>query len=282
MRFTPRAHRFCLWFGPVLSVIYMVGFIFLAKFMPVPTPAWSSAHFAAWMGDHRAAFQVGCLIMIASAGMFGPWASALAIWTRKTEVRFPVFYVSQIVCLACGLTIFVVITVFWGVSSFRLGQVSPQINQSLFDIGWFMFLFDISPFIMWAGSLALGILWNPPEHQLYPRWVGYFTLATCLCWSAGLLVIFFHSGPFAYNGLLAMWLPLGLFFVWLAVMTVVGLRAVSMQEAISREETEPGYGVYAPSLFDDDGEVAAEGRTATPPGPQAPPVPVCGLARAHR
>lgn len=284
MRFTPRAHRFCLWFGPALSVIYMIGFIFLAKFMPVPTPGWTPRHFANWMANHHAAYQIGCLMMIAATGMFGPWGAAVSVWSRKTEARFPVLWISQIVCLAAGLTIFVIITIFWGVSSFRLGQVSPQINESIYDIGWFMFLFDISPFIMWAGSLALGILWNPPEHQLYPRWAGYFTLATCLCWSAGLLIIFFHSGPFSYNGILAMWLPLGLFYVWLIVMTVLGLRAVNKQEAICRQETEPGFGVWAPSLFDElDALDEQDGVSDLPaPAPGRTRVPVGGIAMLRK
>jgi hypothetical protein len=121
----------------------------------------------------------------------------------------------------------------------------------MFDIGWFMFLFDIPPFIVWASALGLGILWNPPEHQLYPRWAGYFTLSVCLCWAAGLLVVFFKSGPFAYNGLLSMWLPLGAFFVWLAVMTVLALKAVFKQELLCRDEPDPALGVYAPSVFDE-------------------------------
>lgn len=250
-RLTTKAHRFCLWLGVVMTFGYMIGFIALAHFWPVPTPEWESQRLADWLVEHRGEFQIGCALMIAAAGLFAPWGSALAIWTRKTEARFPVLYVTQIVALACGLTIFVIIQLFWAMASFRAGDISPEISQTMFDIGWFMFLFDIPPFIVWAAALALGILWNPPEHQLYPRWAGYFTLAVTLCWAAGLLVVFFKSGPFAYNGLLSMWLPLGAFFVWLAVMTVLGLRAVSRQEALCRAETDPSLGVYAPSVFDD-------------------------------
>jgi len=266
-RMTPKAHRFCLWMGPVMSVIYMIGFIPLAGFWPVPTPDWSPDELSAWLVENRGAFQIGCAMMIASAALFGPWGSALAIWTRKTEVRFPVLYVTQIVALATGLTIFVLIQLFWGIASFRAGDISPEITQTMFDIGWFMFLFDISPFIVWACALALGILWNPPEHQLYPRWAGYFTLAVCLCWSAGLMVLFFKSGPFAYNGLLSMWLPLGMFFVWLGVMTVLGLKAVTKQEALCRLEGGDR-GVYEPSLSDASAEL--ESALALPTTPAAP------------
>jgi hypothetical protein len=264
-RLTPKTHRFCLWMGVVMTVVYLIGFIPLAHYWPVPTPDWDSQRLADWLVANRGEFQIGCALMIAGAGLFAPWGSALAIWTRHTEARFPVLYTAQIVALAAGFTIFVVIQLFWAIASFRAGQVDPDITQTMFDVGWFMFLFDIPAFIAWSCALALGILWNPPEHQRYPRWSGYFTLAVTLCWAAGLLVVFFHSGAFSYNGLLAMWLPLGAFFVWLAVMTYLGFRAIAQQEAACRAEQDPALGVYvAPSVFTPEPE-PSDGHVASPP-----------------
>jgi hypothetical protein len=49
----------------------------------------------------------------------------------------------------------------------------------------------------------------------------------------GGLTIVFKTGPLAYNGLIALWIPLGVFGVWIAVMTVL------VVQAIHREAGEP-------------------------------------------
>jgi hypothetical protein len=73
------------------------------------------------------------------------------------------------------------------------------------------------------------------------------TLASALCWSTGIVIVFFKSGPFGYSGALAMWLPLAEFFVWLVVMSYLALKAISRQEALCRQEgldKGEGFGVY--------------------------------------
>jgi predicted membrane metal-binding protein len=44
-----------------------------------------------------------------------------------------------------------------------------------------------------------------------------------------MLIPFFKSGPFAYNGLLALYLPFGAFFLWMTIMTPSVLRAIGSQ-----------------------------------------------------
>ena len=252
-RFTPRTHRLCLWAGgPVMSVLYIFGWLF-ARLVPVPAPYWPAQRLTDWLVGHQIHFLIGCAIMIGAAGLWGMWCAALSVWTYKTESRFPVLFAAQIISVAAGLTIFIFDELFWTVAAFRAGQRSPEITQAIWDIGWFGFLFSITVYIAWAVSLALGMLWNPPEHQLFPRWAGFLTIGSALCWSAGLLIAFFKQGQFAYNGSLAMWLPLGEFFIWLAIMTFLALRAISRQEEISRGEAmQRGaeYGVYEPDEQD--------------------------------
>jgi len=261
-RISPRAHRMALWVGgPVMSVVYMFGWLAYARLMPVPSPSWSAERLSEWLVDRQPEFQIGCLIMIAAAGTWGLWCAAMSVWTYRTEQRFPVLFAGQVISVGCGLTIFVLDELFWTVASFRAGETDPAVTQAIWDIGWFGFLFSITAYISWAVCFALGILWNPPEHQMFPRWAGYMTLASCLCWSLGLMIVFFKSGPFSYNGTLAMWLPLAEFFVWLIFMTYLGLKAISKQEVLCRQEAEQygaGYGVYYPG--DDERALDEEDR----------------------
>ncbi len=245
-RFTTLGHRVCLMAGPVLVVLYAVGFLWLCRFAPIPNPAWPAERLAAWIADHKHSYELGCLLMLIAAGLLGPWGASHAVFTRKTEVRFPVLYITQIVSLAASVAIFILISIFWATAAFRVGQISPEITQTMFDLGWITFLWAGPAFYLWALSLALGILWNPPEHQLFPRWSGWFTVVAVLSWSPGLIFVFWGSGPAAYNGPLPTWIALVTYGVWMVTMSVVGWRAISRQEALCREETGKGLGLFSP------------------------------------
>jgi len=245
-RLTTMAHRVCLMAGPVLVVLYGVGFLVLCKFAPIPNPTWPAERLTAWIVDHKYSYELGCLFMLIAAGLLGPWGASHAVFTRKTEVRFPVLYITQIVSLAASVAIFILISIFWAAAAFRAGQISPEITQTMFDLGWITFLWAGPAFYLWALALAAGILWNPPEHQLFPRWSGWFTVVAVLSWSPGLIFVFWGSGPAAYNGPLPTWIALADYGVWMVVMTVVGWKAISRQEALCRAETGEGLGIYEP------------------------------------
>jgi hypothetical protein len=259
-RFNPTPHRICLMAGPAFVVLYTVGFVFLCKFWPIPNPAWPAERLVAWILDHKYSYELGCLLMLIGAGLMGPWGASHAVFTRKTEGRFPVMYITQIVALAASVAIFIMISIFWGLAAFRAGQISPELTQTIFDLGWFTFLWAGPAFYIWALALGLGILWNPPEHQLFPRWSGWFTGIAVLSWSPGLIFVFWESGPAAYNGPLPSWIALADFFAWTVVMTVVGWRAIDKQEALSRAEQGDGYGLYEPY----DPELALDELDGTP------------------
>ncbi|MFD7256901.1 hypothetical protein [Streptomyces sp. NPDC059874] len=258
-RFSQKAHRLCLWAGPALFVLYIVGFVPMARLLPPPSPDWPAERLVHWLVGHQVGFQAGCVLMVMGGALFGPWGAVPAIFTRKAEARFPVLYATQIISLGCAVCLSVLVALFWAVASFRAGEISPEITQALWDVGWFLFLFDAPPFLVWLAALALGILWNPPEHQLYPRWIAYMTLGVLLEMTSAMAMVFFKFGPWTYTGLLAMWLTFSLFFGWLCVMTAFGFKAVARQEALSRQEEAAAPGSYAarPDTASSDARAAA-------------------------
>ncbi|MFH9118412.1 hypothetical protein [Streptomyces globisporus] len=235
-QFSPKPHRLYLWLGTVMCVAYVIGFIPLANFFPPPSPSWDSARLTAWIVEHRLGIQLACVLMILGGTVCGPWGAALAVWTRKTESRFPLLYATQLSSLGSGVCIIIIVNIFWAAAAYRAGETSPEVTQALWDLGWFLFVFAVPPFIVWFVSFALGILWNPPEHQLFPRWSAYMTLALCLNWITDVVVIFFKGGQWTYVGFIGMWLIFGTFSVWVSVMSFLGFKAVSRQEQICRQE----------------------------------------------
>ena len=77
------------------------------------------------------------------------------------------------------------------------------------------------------------ILLDNRSEPLYPRWAAYFSFWCGILFLPGALASFFLSGPFAWNGILAFWLPLVVFFGWYIVMFFVLLKVIKEQPAIS-------------------------------------------------
>jgi len=247
-------HRLALWVGgPVMTVLYVVGWLVCARMVPTPSPSLSAEQLAAWIVAHQPGILLGCLLMIAATGLWGAWTAAISVWTFRTEARFPVLTFTQLICVAAGLTFFMFDTLFWAVAVFRAGETDPRITQQMWDVGWFGFLFTITTYIVWAVAWCLGVLVNPSEYQVFPRWSAYVTLGSVMCWSPGLLIIFFKDGPFSYAGACGMWLPITEFFVWLVIVDVNARKAIRRQEETSRLEgleRGPEYGLYPPANID--------------------------------
>ena len=287
-RFTPSTHRLALWVGgPIMTVLYIVGWLVFAQMIPTPSPHLRAEELAQYLVDHKPGMLFGCLLMIAATGLWGTWLAQTIVWTYRTESRFPVLTFAQLICGAAGLTFFIFDTLFWGVAVFRAGEIDPQITQQMWDVGWFGFLFTITVYICWAIAWALGILLNPEEHQVFPRWTAYVTFGSVMCWSPGLLIIFFKEGSFSYAGRLAMWMPIIEFFIWLVIIDVYARKAIRMQEEATRlEGIEKGeaYGLYPPRDPDLPPELPQHGG-ARSPGTERPATGVPTLAptasRAH-
>jgi hypothetical protein len=119
----------------------------------------------------------------------------------------------------------------------------------LWDLGWLAFLITIPVYIAWAVAWSLGVLLNPSEHQIFPRWSAYVTLGSVVLWTPSVLTMLFKEGPLSYSGVGGMWLPIIEFFVWLIIVDVnarLGLRRQEERTPLEGVERGEGFGLYPP------------------------------------
>jgi hypothetical protein len=69
----------------------------------------------------------------------------------------------------------------------------------------------------------------PPDGPIYPRWVGYVCLGSAISYLPAVVMVFFHSGPFAWTGLIALYIPASMFLGWMCVITYYTWRGVRVQ-----------------------------------------------------
>lgn len=64
----------------------------------------------------------------------------------------------------------------------------------------------------------------------YPRWMGFATLFVAFALEAGAFAFMTKTGPFAWNGLFAFWIPLVLFGLWYYSLAILLLKEINRQE----------------------------------------------------
>jgi hypothetical protein len=161
---------------------------------------------------------------------YAAWAAAIAVWTRKMEPGFPILTYASIACIGVATVMFEVIPMTWAVASFRAGSINPEITQALNDWTWFAFLYSWPPFAVWLIIIGIAVLRDHSGHQYLPRWVGYECIWVAILISPAGMIAFTKTGPFAYNGWLALWVPFSVFFIWMVSMTVSLLEAIKAEE----------------------------------------------------
>jgi hypothetical protein len=216
----------CVWCGPILLVGVAVAIVVLAGFVPGPSPATSIARINARYLQNLGGIRAGMIVEMAAVALLAPWGAALAMQTHRSNPGTAIFTVVQIVCVAVVTIIAVLAPLAWGFAAFRAGSQSPELTRTLNDFGWFVFIFDWSPFALWYASVGFAIIMDRGERPVFPRWAAYLSFWTALLSAPGGLTILFKTGPLAYNGLLALWIPLGVFGIWITVMTVLVVQAI--------------------------------------------------------
>jgi hypothetical protein len=243
-----RAQLICAWCGPVVGVTFLIGAVLLARFIPpYVRPHYSAVRTAALFAEHASRIRLGAFISCISMSLVAPWGVSIAAQIRRTEGDFPVLTYTGLACVAVGTTIVVAMCVCWGVAAFRPGDVSPQITQLANDLAYFFFLFTWPPFTVWALSVALAIFLDQNDVPVFPRWLAYLSLWTALLFVPAGLMIFFKHGAFSWAGLMTLYVPVGIFFVWLAGLTYCVIRNINAgQYYVRRREplVEPAVAAY--------------------------------------
>ena len=226
----PTAMRVCAWCGPALVVLFFIGLVPLAGFIPPPDPEASSAEIKDLYTDDLTAVRIGLLLSTIAVALFFPWGATIAVLTRKTETGFPVLSYTQVACIGmCGIVaLFTCLIWSWG--AFRPNDISPETTRSINDFGWFLYLYTWPPFSVWALVIGLAIIWDKSEQPAFPRWAAYYNFWLAFLLVPAGLMLFFKDGPFAFNGIITFWVPTVIFFAWIPIMTFLVLKAVRREE----------------------------------------------------
>ncbi len=208
----------------------LTGFAVLAGFWPPPSEHLNAAGIAAYFHDQGASLRIGMVMMAFGAPFYYVWSAVLSKIIGRIEG--PMGVLSTVELLGGLLTAWVTVmpAIIWLTASMRPGERSPQTIQTLYDLGWIFFDLTFACSLIQNLGLSFAILRDRRQVPLIPHWVAWVSFLTAATYVPLVLVPFFRTGPFAWQGLISFWAVFVMFFVLIAVVTPYAWKALRRLE----------------------------------------------------
>lgn len=223
-----RIQVLCAWCGTAFVLLLFGGWGFMGGFIPMIPPSHTADQIAEIYSTNPDLHRVGLILGMVGVFCTIPFFYGISMQMRRSARRVPSLAILQ---FASGIIVTVVLMIpmllFVG-GAFR-PERSAELTQMLNDISYVMLILPWPPIIGQQVALIVSILTDRRPSPVFPRWVAYYNIWVGVLLTPASLIIFFKSGPFAWNGLLGFWIPAAVFGSWYIVMTVVLLRAIACE-----------------------------------------------------
>lgn len=224
--------RVFAWSGIVMMVLFLIGFWPVAGYVPPSHPRDSVQEILTFYRDDTDLIRLGLWMTTYAAALCVTFFVVISVQLRRIEGRDSPIAWAQMICGGLFAIEFIIPLMLWQGAAYR-PDLDPVMTYRLHDLGWLFFLGVVSTGVLQAILIGVAILRDRREEPVFPRWVGYTSLWCALLFTPGGLIVFFKSGPLAWNGVIAWWLLLAGFGVWVIAL-VVGL----LRYAIPHQERE--------------------------------------------
>jgi hypothetical protein len=225
MREPSAVERGYIWCSFVGLGLLFAGLV-VAGLFPPPSPSRTAEEFATFYQDNTNAFRVGTVLMGFGGALITLWMAVIARRLHAIDGHGPA---TAYAFLGLGMLL-----MFQIVMPITMGQVvafrpdrPPADTEALNDLFFIQLISPAYLFVVQLAMTGIAILADTSERVAFPRWVGYVNLWAAVGSFSGVLAIFFKTGPWAWNGLFAFWIPAVVFGVWVIAMGVPLLARLS-------------------------------------------------------
>jgi len=218
-----------LWCVPIALVLFGLALINLAHFIPPLAPTLTPQEVADFFRQHSLGIRIGMVLFLFCGTLLAPITAVFAVLIKRIEGRASVLTYTQIITGTVALVLFIPPAICWSAAAYRPERALEDILL-LNDLGWLFFIMIVPPGMLQVLVIALAILQDKRAQPLFPRWVAYLNIWAAILFIPGGLVTLFKTGPFAWNGLIAFWIPVAVFGAWWIVMFITCLKAIKRPE----------------------------------------------------
>jgi len=228
--------RICAYSGIVCVVLFFGGFV-AAGFLPPLSPGMSAAQVAAHYQSHTAGIRLGAALIFLSSGFYVWFTAVISGQMRRIPGVHPTVVNAQLAAGAFACLTFLVPALLFAITAFRPDR-SPDATLLLNDMSWIMLVMPWIPFMPQYFAFAFAILSDPGPRPVFPRWLAYFNIWAELMFTPAIILPFFKSGPFAWNGVFVFWIPATVFVALFVVNTTWLIKAINSEARDARDAGE--------------------------------------------
>jgi hypothetical protein len=192
----------------ILSMTLMLIALWpLWNMLPPPDATLTPEQIAAFVDEHRTRILVGSMVNCFAVPLFYWFIGGLTAIFRKMEGECSPLTDAFLMVMVMAYVTLHSCLVFLIAAAYR-PHLSPEIVQTLVDLALIWLVFPAGLGVIQFVIAGIIILRDKTMPIIFPRWVGYVSIWVGVLSAPGCFVALFKSGPFAWNGVLAFWLPL--------------------------------------------------------------------------
>lgn len=220
--------RLCVWAGIVTPVFFFVAFA-TGHWIPPLSPSLRASEVAEHYREHAMGIRVGGVLMAVSGMFYAAYTAVISGQMARIPGVHRTVVLTQTIAGAFACITFTLPGLLLEVAAFR-PERPDLMTQMLNDLVWIVLVMPWPPFMMQNFAFAAAIFSDDRGIQLFPRWLGYLNIWAPIIFTPAVLLPFFKTGPFSWNGIFVLWIPATVFVIQFVANVVFLLRAVSVPE----------------------------------------------------
>jgi MFS family permease len=228
-----KLRMFGAWCGPGYLLLLFLGWGAFAGFLPPVAPSRSAGEIAHLFQDNTNGIRIGMVLVMWSAGVFIFFAAAIGQFLSKIEGSAGVLTYGVIIGGCGNMVLSFYPAIWWLVAAYR-PERAAELTYIFNDMAWLQFIGGVSMFAAMPIAIGIAAFIDKSPDPVFPRWAGYFNFMVVMLIMPDQLLFFFHSGPWSWNGLFGLWIPVTLFGGWFLVTFFL------MRAAVQRASRNPG------------------------------------------
>jgi hypothetical protein len=226
-----RIQMFGVWCAIAYLVLLFIGWGATAGFLPPTHPLDDAGQIGHLYHADFTRIRIGMLIVMLAALVFVPFVAVMAQHISRIEGGPGVLTYTFVIGGVGNMMLTFYPAIWWLTAAFRPDR-AHELIQLMNDLAWLQFLGGVTIYLAMPLAVMVASLADNSERPTFPRWCGYANGFVALAILPDQLLFFFKDGPFAWNGLFGVWLPI----VWFCGFFLVNF--FPLRQAILRERSE--------------------------------------------
>ena len=221
-------------------MLFFGGLVPLAQFIPPPSPLLSGEELMTALFPRLGYVKAGIIVGLLGSCLLVPWSAMVSLQVARMEQgrRYPLWALFSFGAGMVNAVAFILPFIFWAGAFYRPDR-SPELVQLINDMTWLEFLLFFPTFSFQLFCVAMAGLTQRQGPKVFPRWFLYLNLWMALIGSTGMLCIFFFSGPFAWNGIIGFYIPVGSYVPFLLITYVQFYKAIVSEPSCYEASGQP-------------------------------------------